>query len=392
MKIAYMGVKGLPSKSGTERVIEAIIKRLAGKFDITIYCDADYTPAGTHYEGVKLIRIPSFKGRHLKPIMLGILSALHAFFLGNYDLIHMNGVENCFTLPLLRLRYKVISTSHGTPGRMPLSKWSRIEHFLMQMAEYPFLYLSNYVTAISAMDTEYLHDRYGRNVIYIPNGIDMNMPVDDEASHRELKRLGILPHNYLLFAAGRIIERKGAHILLDAFNSLDLDMPLVIIGDLNQVPEYEKRLKGLADQGRVIFAPPIAEEGLLYGVLKLCKLFIFPSIAEGMSIMFLEAASLGIPLICSDIPENASVLGDRALYFRSGDPVDLANKIRWAIDHPREMVRLKESARDWIRKNYSWDLIASRYGMLYEQCILGWPVPGVDTNTPVKSSVVRNKE
>ena len=386
MKIAYMGVKGLPSKSGTERVIEAIIKRLVGKHEITVYCDYDYTPPETQYEGVRLIRISTVKGRHFKPIFLGIFSALHAMFFGNYDIIHMNGVENCFTLPLLRLRYKVISTSHGTPGRMPMGKWNRFERLFFLMAEYPFFYLSNYVTAISVMDTEYIHDRYGKKAIYIPNGVDLDMPVDNESALRELERLGISPGNFLLFAAGRIIERKGAHILLEAFNSLRLDNPLLMIGDLDQVPDYGKSLKNMADD-RVIFLPPIAEGSMLFGMLDLCKLFVFPSTGEGMSIMLLEAAALGIPMVCSDIPENTSVLGDRALYFRSGDPVDLADKIRWAVDYPQEMSRLGQSVKDWIRKNFSWDLIASRYEALYRQCIQGKPALGDDMDiTPVSSS------
>ena len=394
-RIAYLGINGLPSKSGTERVIEAIVKRLADKYDLTAYCDSDYTPAETQYEGVKLIRIRTFKGRHIKPIILDIFSALHAVFFGNYDIIHMNGVENCFVIPLLRLRYKVISTSHGTPGRMPINKWSPTEHFLMRMAEYPFLYFSNYATAISAMDVEYLHGQYRKKVIYIPNGVDIDIPINRDIALLELSRLGITPHDFLLFAAGRIIQRKGAHILLEAFNKLNLDLPLVIIGDLAQVPDYEKRLKNLADGRRVFFIPAIEDRSTLFGLLDLCKLFVFPSTAEGMSVMLLEAASLGIPMVCSDIPENTSVLGESVPYFQSGDPADLADKIRWALDNPQEVTGFVQSTKDWVRKNYSWDLIASRYDTLYQQCVKGIPVsdvvidPSVSRVTPTGHTTSR---
>lgn len=367
MKIAYMGVKGLPSKSGTERVIEAIIKRLVAKYEITVYCDSDYTPCETRYEGVELIRMPGFRGKHLKPIMLDIFSAFHAIFFGDYDLIHLNGVENCFILPLLRLRYKVLSTSHGTPGRLPVSKWSRFERIFFQMTEYPFYYLSNQVTAISVMDTEYIRDHYGKRVTYIPNGVDMDLPVSREAAVEVLGRLGILPHRFLLFAAGRIIERKGAHILLAAYNSLDLDIPLLIIGDLAQVPEYGEKLRQLALNRHVIFMPPITDRSLLFGILDLCKLFIFPSTAEGMSIMLLETATLGIPLICSDIPENRSVLGEQALYFRSEDSIDLAEKIQSALKNPEKMAQLAFTSKKWIQENYCWDTIAAQYDLLYQK-------------------------
>jgi glycosyltransferase involved in cell wall biosynthesis len=263
-----------------------------------------------------------------------------------------------------------------------LSKWSRIEHFLMQLAEYPFMYSSNYTTAVSAMDVEYSYKRFKKKVIYIPNGVDVDIPINRETALLELKRLGIPPHNFLLFAAGRIIERKGAHILLQAFKILGLDMPLAIIGDLAQVPDYEMRLKDLAGDMRVFFIPALEDGSMLFGILDLCKLFVFPSTAEGMSVMFLEAASLGIPMVCSDIPENTAVLGDNVLYFRSGDPADLADKIRWAIENPQEMTRLGQSSRNWVRKNFSWEGVASKYDALYQQCLQGIPLSDVDVDKP----------
>jgi glycosyltransferase involved in cell wall biosynthesis len=385
MKIAYMGVKGLPSKSGTERVIEAIVKRLVGKFDITVYCDSDYTLPDAHYEGVKLIRIHTFTGRHLKPILLGIFSALHAVFLGDYDIIHMNGVENCFILPLLRLRYRVISTSHGTPGRMPISKWSRTERFFMQLAEYPFLYLSNCATAISVMDADYLYDRYKKNVSYIPNGVDYDIQTDHEAALRFVDNLGLLPKEFLLFIAGRIIKRKGCHLFLEAVNKLNMDIPVVVIGDMEQTPEYAQRLRELAADKQVIFIPPIADKSLVYEILNLCKLFVFPSTAEGMSIMLLEAASLGVPMVCSDIPENRIILGEYVTYFRSDDHIDLAEKIHWALNTPHELSRLAQTLKNSVRSNYSWDSVASRYEALYLQCSRAKSELDLDANIHVAS-------
>lgn len=86
MKIAYLGSKGLPSKSGTERVLEAIVLRLASQHELTIYCDSQYTPSNYHVPGVRLIRIPSIPGKHLRATVLFLLSAIHALLFGRYDL------------------------------------------------------------------------------------------------------------------------------------------------------------------------------------------------------------------------------------------------------------------------------------------------------------------
>ena len=42
MRIAFIGIKGLPSKGGAERVVEAIAEGLAGKHEITVYCNSPY--------------------------------------------------------------------------------------------------------------------------------------------------------------------------------------------------------------------------------------------------------------------------------------------------------------------------------------------------------------
>ena len=371
MRIAYLGVKGLPSKSGTERVIEAISTRMTDQFDITVYCDADYTPMGTHFKGIRLIRIPTIRGKHLKPLTLDILSAIHAFIFGHYDLIHMNGIENCFTLPLLRLRYKIVSTSHGNPGRLPVSKWNKIERFFMQLMEYPFLYLSNCPTTISIMDNEYFVNRFGKQVTYIPNGVDLDVPIDRKSALGFINNLGLTSNQFLLFIAGRVIERKGCHLLLEAINQLKMDIPVLVIGDLEQVPAYSQKLRELSINHRVTFIPPIADRAILFGILDLCKLFVFPSTAEGMSMMLLEAASLGISMVCSDIPENNIVLGDHVTYFISKDHDDLARKIKWAMENPDELARLAQLLKNWVRENYSWNSIASRYELLYRKLYKG---------------------
>jgi glycosyltransferase involved in cell wall biosynthesis len=373
MKIAYMGVKGLPSQSGTERVIEAIVNRLSGRHEITVYCDSSYTPKNALINGVKLIRIPTIKGKYTRAPVLDILSALHALFYGNYDVIHLNGVENTFILPILRLRYRVVSTSHGSPGRMPKGKWSLTAWYLMKLTEYPFLFLSNSVTTISSADAIYFDAYYNKKIIYIPNGVDQDIQFDQNATQTFLRALGIEPQNYILFAAGRIIKRKGCHILLNALEQIDSDIPLLIIGDLDQIPSYAKTLKELAANKRVIFIPAISNKGLLFGILNQCKLFVFPSTAEGMSMMLLEAVSLDIPMVCSDIQDNTSVLGDTVLYFRSDDAKDLADKIQYALNNSQDMELLAHKASDTIKNHYSWEKIVRQYEIIYECCFKGQP-------------------
>src|SRR5262245_62058292 len=102
MKIAYIGLKGIPSKGGGERAGEAIARRLSSRHHITVYCDQDYTPADATVPGVRLFRLPTLQGKHSRMALLDLLASIHAVLFGDYDLIHIHNSETGFVNPLLR--------------------------------------------------------------------------------------------------------------------------------------------------------------------------------------------------------------------------------------------------------------------------------------------------
>ncbi len=81
--------------------------------------------------------------------------------------------------------------------------------------------------------------------------------------------------------------------------------------------------------------------------------------------MLLEAASMEAPLVCSDIPENVSVLPEQAVHFKSGDAADLEQQLRWALNHPAEMEELAHQAHAWVNCHHRWEEIVHQYELLY---------------------------
>ena len=79
------------------------------------------------------------------------------------------------------------------------------------------------------------------------------------------------------------------------------------------------------------FAGFISSKELLFGLIALSQLYVFPTTYEAMAITLLEVAALRIPLVASDIPENRVVLPEHALFFRSADVADLRARIEWAL-------------------------------------------------------------
>jgi glycosyltransferase involved in cell wall biosynthesis len=363
-RIAYIGIKGLPSQAGADRVVEAIVRNLnLGRYEVTVYCSSQASPPNAHIPGIRLIRLPVWAGKHLHAVSLFVMSALHAIIFGRYDLVHLHNVEASFVAPLLRLRYRVIATSHG--AAQANDKWGRLAKTLIRLTEYPFILFANALTCVSQPLTNYYEQVYRREVHYLPNGVNLHVTADTDAATALLAEHGVKPGDYLLFAAGRIMATKGCHLVIEAFRQLNPDTHLVIVGDTSHNPEYAQQLQAMANE-RVHFISFIATPSTLFGLVRNARLFIFPSLIEAMSMMLLEVASLGAPLICSDIPQNTSVLPAGTLTFTSGDAHDLRDKLAWALAHPAEMQARAATNQRWVHEHYGWNDIVKQYEALYE--------------------------
>lgn len=366
MKIAFIGIKGLPSQAGVDRVVEAIVRQIdQTAFEPVVYCSSTVVPKETVIPGVQLHRIRALPGKHFHATTLFLFAALHALFFGDYAVIHLHNVEASFILPLLRLRYKVISTSHG--AAQTRDKWSAPAKALITLTEYPFIFLSNCITSVSDPLAELYRQRFQKPIHYIPNGVDLDEIADRTAALQILHRHGIQPGNYILFAAGRIMGTKGCHFLLEAFRQIETDLQLVIVGDASSVPDYEHQLHTLADE-RVHFIPFVADKATVLGLLQEARLFVFPSTVEAMSMMLLEAASVGVPVVCSDIPENVKVLADKTVYFQSANVKDLQQKLQWALQNPKQLAECAVQAQTWVAEQFSWRAIVRQYEQLYRAC------------------------
>ncbi|MEZ4515558.1 MAG: glycosyltransferase family 4 protein [Chloroflexota bacterium] len=373
-RVAYIGIKALPATMGVDSVVEKIVDGIdPTRFQPVVYVRAQEVPESVELPGIELVRITTLPGKYLKATSLFLLSALHALFFGKYDLINVHSTETCFVLPILRLRYRVISTAHGLARMEPddLTKWGRLK-FMLVLPEIPLMYLSNIRTSVSKPDKDFLESRYHKPVVYLPNGVEERTP-DIEAANELLSRYGLEPGKYIIFTAGRIVPRKGCHFVLEAMQQMGDDVKLLVVGGADHVPEYAAKLHELADD-RVHFCGFVSSKELLFGLIQQSQIFVFPTTYEAMAMTLLEVASLGTPLVASDIPENREVLPEQALFFKSGDVADLRNKMEWALANPGQMGLMAGKARKWVAANYMWPGIISEYEHLYDELTGNPPV------------------
>lgn len=358
-KIAVIGLKGLPALGGTATVGENIIEQLKYEYEFIVYSISSHTNKPGYYDGFLQIVFRKFPIKKLNVLYYYIISAFHALIKGDYDLIHLHLIDGAFILPLLRLRYKVISTSHGRPQNV--EKWNRLVKIFFSFNERIFLKFSNIITSVSKPLIDFYRQFTMKEIIYIPNGIKL-------ISDSSFNRIREEENAYLLFAAGRILPLKGCHLFLKALQRIDYNEKVLIIGDADQMPQYKKELLELAEGLNVNFIGMVKDKMLLMDYIANAKLYIFPSYFEAMSIMLLEVVSMKTPVICSDIPENLAIFSDdEVVFFRTGNVEDLAEKIVWALNNEEEMKLKALKAYNRLKTEYSWEDLAKKYAALYQK-------------------------
>ncbi|MBN1789453.1 MAG: glycosyltransferase family 4 protein [Bacteroidales bacterium] len=356
--IGVIGLKGLPAFGGAATAGENIINRLKNDFDFVVYAVSSHVKPGFMPGGFRQKVFKSVPLHKLNIFLYYLRSAIHALFAENYALIHLHHIDGAFILPLLRLKYKVISTAHARTFES--GKWSAFINIILKGNEQIFLHLSNCVTSVGKPLQETYQGMVKKRIRYIPNGIDVSFLKDvSDIQSRS---------GYLLFSAGRIIPLKGLHFLINALHRMNSHEKLIVLGDLNQVAQYKSDIEKLSSGLNVEFKGMIRDKTALFDYIRHADLFVFPSISETMSIMLLEVASLNVPIICSDIKANKAVFSEQeVLFFKSESEDDLTEKLNWAMINPAAMQKKSETALHKLKANYDWDKIVVQYCDVYKE-------------------------
>jgi phosphatidylinositol alpha-mannosyltransferase len=363
MRIAHIGGKGLPSRGGTERVIEAVAVRQARSHDVTVYGSSRVCSSGD-YEGVRLVALRSPRGKYAGPVWLILSETAHVLFGRRYDVVHIHGSENTFTAGLIRMRSAVVTTNHGPAHQR--EKWGGVASALIKSTARGSVKHADVATAVALSQASALSQEFGVSVRHIPNGVDAEAAVDTAAAATLLAINGLEPGHYAMFAAARVDPTKGCLMLIHAWRELGCPMPLLVLGDLWHAPGHEGELRAAAEGMDVRFVPRIDDRATLAGLVAAADVFVFPSTVEAMSMMLLEVMALGAPVIASDIVENTQVLPDEAWTFAAGDAADLARAYRELKAEAAVSVdaRCRERA-EAVRERYSWETIAREYEGAY---------------------------
>lgn len=380
MKVAMMGHKRIPSREGgIEIVAEELSVRMVEKgHEVTCYNRSGHHVSGRKYDIEKL---KSYKGVNIRYVptvdMKGLAALTSSFFasllcaFGNYDIVHIHAEGPSFFSFVPKLfGKKVVVTVHGLDWQR--AKWkSGFGSKFIRAGEKNAVRFADSIIVLSKGVQQYFLDTYGRETVYIPNGVTV-----EYTDHQEYIRKHELTEGDYILYVGRIVPEKCVLELVKAFKKVKTNKKLVIVGGSSDSSDYASEVAREAKgDKRIILVGFIDNEAELSDLYDNAYLYVLPSTIEGMPLTLLEAMSHGCACLTSDIRECVDVLRKHGDTFQVGDTADLMRKLQAICDREELVDKMKEGVQEHARKHFSWDSAVNATLTVYEE-VLGENITG----------------
>jgi len=199
-------------------------------------------------------------------------------------------------------------------------------------------------------------------VVSIPLGVSL---FDNQSMKKEP-----VDSSMKLVFSGRLVAYKGLKYLISAMNSIDAH--LFIVGDGPLKKNLQTQLSKLKLENKVTFIEPMPREKL-FNFVKNCDLFVLPSVseAEAFGMSALEAMSLGVPIVTTDLCSGVSEIN---IHMETGvivSPKSVESLVQGinSILSKKILCDLGLKARDRYFNYYTLNKMLESHHSLYEELI-----------------------
>lgn len=229
--------------------------------------------------------------------------------------------------------------------------------------------------SVSQSGSRKIHEVFGvaqDKVTVLPNGVDVDRfsACDKQVRRRVRAGLGVGPGGLLVGTVGSLSSVKGYLALVEAVGRvavgrLDIDLVIVGQGPLRNAILERARQCGLADRVHLVGQrTDVAEH------LSACDAYVCSSESEGMSNALLEAMAVGLPLLVTDVGDNASLVrsGVEGLVVQPGSVDALALGLQSLVADPMQRVAMAGAARRRAQA-FSIDRSVNNYERFYDELL-----------------------
>ena len=322
-------------------------------------------------EAVYLSTLANYRALTVNPDVIGFCRTS----LRHFDLVHFYGLYD-----LLGPAVSYFCRRQGIPYIIePMGMYRPIDRsFRMKRVWHRSLgdsYWSHaaQIVATSEMEEqELLQDGVAREKLVVRyNGIDRAASLAPTTRGAFSAKWSIPPDEPLLLFLGRLIPRKGADILIDAFAQACPTQGRLVIAGPEGEPGYLAHLtRRAADAGvesRVIFTGALYDDDKA-AVMADADLFVLPSRYENFANSAAEAISSGIPVIITDACGIRSLIDGRAGLVIAPEQQALAAAIRSLLTD-RSLYQKLQAGCPGVAAQLGWDRLTEQMEGYYARAL-----------------------
>lgn len=209
-------------------------------------------------------------------------------------------------------------------------------------------------------------------VAIIPNGID----IESEMTHASAA-----PATRTALSLGRLHPKKGLETLLYAWAKVEVAHPdwrLRIVGPSEN--GYDAKLRALAAElnlARVSIEEPLygADKSLAYAE---ANLFVLSTLNDNFAVTVAEALAAGVPVIATKGAPWKGLIEQECGWWVDLGVDALSAALDQALAMPRErLIAMGGKGRSWMRRDFSWEKVASDMLHVYHWLTQGGGRPSV---------------
>jgi glycosyltransferase involved in cell wall biosynthesis len=293
-----------------------------------------------------------------------------------YDLVYflMQGLQLAVGLPVARLLRKPILMKIAGSGVIPMlthTRTGRLELRWLRKWAHRVMVLNG------QMRDEAVEEGFPPDQLYwMPNPVDTDefAPATPERRLGLRVRLGLPAGVPVVLSLGRLAPEKSLELLIDAFARVWQRAPqsvLVFVGDGAVRKDLEAQAGRLGlPAANVRFAGQVTPTEVPLW-LQAADLYTLVSFREGFPCALLEAMSVGLASVVTDIPANRQLIDDgrHGVLVHAGDAEAIGDAILRLVEAPSARREMGAAARERVLENYSLDKVADRYEALLHEAV-----------------------
>jgi len=219
-------------------------------------------------------------------------------------------------------------------------------------------------TSPNYIETSSVLANFRDKTVVIPIGVSSSLYPEPQPGRQEYWRSRVGARFF--FFIGVLRYYKGLHILLEAAQHVNYPIVIAGAGPIEQRLKLQAKRLGLTN---VHFLGHISDPDKMC-LLRLCQSVVFPSHlrSEAFGVSLLEGAMHGKPMISSEIGTGTTyinIAGETGLVVPPGDPVALAQAMRYLWENPAAAARMGSRAEERFRQYFTLESMVDAHMDLY---------------------------